>query len=150
MALAKNLTEKQYFILACLSNSIQDFYKEYVSLSKGSLQLFDCLSNEELSHKSWSPSNICCESGEMLTMENIDVKVGYWTPFLWKPIRKDLKKQAMKFEALECQKIDCSCNDCGHLNRSASWCNKLNKETKIHSNLCHPQNQECFKHIRDF
>ena len=71
-------------------------------------------------HKYWKPSNICCVSGELLNHENIDVKVGYWLPYLWKPVRKDLK----------------------------SWCNKYEKSIIITPNTCHPQNQNCFQHIR--
>ena len=143
-------SEKQFFIYACFVDDLQQFYNDWVEQGRkaGRIQFFDIDSDGKLTHKYWQPSNICCESGEVLTKENIDVKVGYWLPYLWKPIRKDLKQQAMKFEAFECQKIDCSCNDCKHLDRAKSWCNKLDKKTSINENLCHPQNQNCFEHRR--
>lgn len=143
-------SEKQFFIYACFIDDLQTFYQDWVEQGRkaGRIQFFYIGSDGELTHKYWMPSKNCCESGEELTDENIDVKVGYWTPFLWKPIRTDLKQQAMKFEALECQKIDCSCNDCKHLDRAKGWCNKLDKKTIINENLCHPQNQNCFEHRR--
>jgi hypothetical protein len=141
-------SEKQFFIYACFVDDLQQFYNDWVEQGRkaGRIQFFNTESDGKLTHKYWQPSNICCESGEVLTKENIDVKVGYWLPYLRKPIRKDLKQQAMKFEALECQKIDSSCSDCKHLDRAKSWCNKLDKKTNINENLCHPQNQHCFEH----
>lgn len=137
---------KTLFIEACFCKDLQSFYSGLLLNKPGWKQYFDVLPCGLLIHKFWQPSRICCESGEELTAENIDVKVGYWTPFVWKPIRKDLKHDAMKIEALECQKIDCSCNDCKHLDRAKSWCNKLEKKTDIIENMCHPQNQQCFEH----
>lgn len=102
--------------------------------------------NNELVHLYWSPSNICCESKELLTRENIGIKTGYWTPFVWKPISKDLIVEAKKNEAFECQIVDCSCNDCKHLNRSESLCNKFNKTIAIIPNKSHPENLNCFEH----
>lgn len=143
-------SEKQFFIYACFVDDLQQFYRDWVEQGKraGRIQFFEVGNDGNLNHKYWKPSNICCESGEVLTKDNIDVKVGYWTPNLWKPIRKDLKQESMKLEAIECQKIDCSCNDCISLNRTDNWCNKLNKAISINVNLCHPQNQTCFQHRR--
>jgi hypothetical protein len=143
-------SEKQFFIYACFVDNLQQFYKDWIEQGRkaGRIQFFDVLGNGMFFHKYWMPSNICCESGDILTTDNIDIKVGYWFPHLWKPIRKDLKQQAMKFEALECQKIDCSCNDCKYLDRVKSWCNKLDKKTNINGNFCHPQNINCFEHRR--
>lgn len=146
----ENCTEKQLFIHACFADNLQDFYKEYIKQGgkKGRAQLFDTDGNGKLIHKYWCPSNICCESKEILTPENIDIKISYWFPFIWKPIRSDLKIKAMKDEAFGCQMIDCSCNDCKHLNREKSLCNKFNKKIIINPNTCHPQNQNCFEHRR--
>ena len=82
-------SEKQFFIYACFVEDLQQFYKDWVEQGRkvGRIQFFDIGSDGKLTHKHWKPSNICCESGEVLTKENIDVKVGYWLPFLWKPIR---------------------------------------------------------------
>lgn len=148
--LPKNLSEKQYFIHACFVDDLQSFYKNWIDQGskKGRAQFFYTLPNGKLIHRYWNPSSTCCETGQELTLENIDVKIGYWTPFVWKAVRKDLRIEAMKEEAFECQKIDCSCSDCKHLERSKKWCNKFDKETSINANLCHPQNQECFKHRR--
>jgi hypothetical protein len=143
-------SERQFFVYACFVPDLQQFYNDWIEQAKGRAQFFDVGSDGKLTHKYWQPSNICCESGEVLTNENIDVKIGYWVPYIWKPIRKDLKQKAMKFEAYECQKIDCSCNDCLHLERSKSWCNKFDKKTTINGNICHPQNQECFEHRRSY
>jgi len=143
-------SEKQFFIYACFVDDLQQFYQDWIEQGKkaGRIQFFDKGIDGKLTHKYWRPSNICCESGELLTKENIDVKVGYWTPNLWKPVRKDLKQEAMKFEALECQKIDCSCNDCKYLERTNSYCNKLDMQVIVNSNSCHAQNQGCFEHRR--
>lgn len=143
-----DLSEKDYFIHACFVNDLQVFYKDWIEQKTGRIQFFDSMNNI-LIHKYWKPSNICCESGEILNKENIDVKISYWTPFIWKPIRKDLKQQAMKYEAFECQKIDASCNDCKYLDRMKSWCNNLEKEIIINENLCHVQNQQCFIHRKE-
>jgi hypothetical protein len=140
------LSEKQYFIQACFSNNLQDFYTNYINEKKGRSQLFDTSNSGELIHKYWKPSNICCVSGAQLTERNIDIKISYWTPFIWKPIHKDLKQSAMKIEALSCQEIDMSCNDCAFLIRSEKHCSLLNKEVTIVPNTSHPQNINCFKH----
>ena len=143
-------SEKQFFIYACFVDDLQQFYQDWVEQGKkaGRIQYFRQDADGNLTHLYWCPSNICCESGELLTKESIDVKIGYWTPNIWKPIRKDLKQEAMRFEAFECQKIDCSCSDCKYLDRAKSWCNKLDKKTSIDANLCHIQNQNCFEHRR--
>lgn len=143
-------SEKQFFIYACFVDDLQAFYRDWVDQGRkaGRIQFFNIEMDGSLTHKYWMPSRICCESGETLTLENIDVKIGYWWPNIWKPIRKDLKQEAMKFEAFECQKIDSSCNNCKHLDRANKWCNKLQKNVAINENLCHPENQDCFEHIR--
>jgi len=143
-------SEKQFFIYACFVDDLQQFYQDWVEQGRkaGRIQFFNKIEDGKLTHKYWLPSKICCETHEELTKENIDIKVGYWLPFLWKPIRKDLRQQAVKYEVLECQKIDCSCNDCKFLERAENWCNKLNKKISINENLCHIQNQDCFEHRR--
>ena len=140
--------EREYFFDACFSEDLQQFYKDYVSEKKDRIQLFDEYAGK-LEHKYWKPSNICTESGDKLDRKTIDVKVSYWTPNLWKPIRKDLKAKAQKEEAYACQTIDCSCNDCAFLDRAKSFCTKKNKRTEIWSNTAQPQNLECFKHRLD-
>lgn len=144
--LYNDLSEKQLFLHACFVDDLQEFYNNWIKQFKSKVQLFDIEKDNKITHKYWVPSNICCESGEVLTKENIDVKIGYWSPNIWKPIRKDLKQETMKFEAFECQKIDCSCNDCKHLDRQKSSCNKLDKTIVINANYCHIQNQNCFEH----
>jgi len=143
-----NWSSKKIFIHACFVDDLQSFYKQWIEQSKGRMQFFDIGYNGELEHQNWLPSKICCETGEELTKENIDVKIGYWTPFTWKPVRKDLKEKAMKYEAFECQKIDCSCNDCKYLDRENAYCKKLYKWVRINANMCHPKNQKCFVHRR--
>ncbi len=144
-------SEKQFFIYACFVKDLQQFYKDWIEQGRkaGRKQFFKQNSKGVLEHKYWKPSNVCCESGEVLTEVNIDVKTGYWTPNIWKPIRVDLKQVSMKNEAFECQKIDCSCSDCFYLDRAKSWCMKLDKPIKINSNLCHIENQNCFKHRKE-
>ena len=75
-------SEKQFFIYACFVDDLQQFYQDWIEQGKkaGRIQFFDKGIDGKLTHKYWRPSNICCESGELLTKENIDVKVGYWTP----------------------------------------------------------------------
>lgn len=136
------MTNRQIFIEACFSNDLNSFYKEMIESKYISIQNF----NSELKHLYWNPSNICCESKEILNRENIDIKVGYWTPFVWKPIHKDLLLSSKRSEAFNCQCIDMSCNDCIYLDRGNSKCSLLNKNIKIVPNTCHPQNINCFKH----
>lgn len=143
-----NWSEKQFFIHACFADDLQQFYVDWIKQSSGRAQFFDTGINGKLTHKYWRPSSICCESGDELFKETIDVKIGYWTPNLWKPVNKALKQEAMRYEALECQNIDCSCNDCKYLCRDKKWCDKLCKKIIIRSNTCHPENQGCFKHRR--
>ena len=148
VAFGHDWSERQYFIHACFEEDLQKFYSEWVGQRSGRMQLFDVSSEGMLVHKYWNPSNICCESGELLTREDMDVKIGYWHPHVWKPIRKDLKAQAMAKEALDCQSIDCSCNDCKFFDRGGSMCKKFGRATVATVNTCHPQNQDCFEHRR--
>ena len=143
-----NWTERQYFIYACFVDDLQQFYNDWIEQgrNKGRPQFFETNAQRFLEHKYWNPRNICCHTGQTLTQETIDIKVGYWTPFLWKPIHKDFKLVATQQESFECQNIDCSCNDCFFLDRVKSWCNKFDRATKVEAALCHPQNRECFKH----
>jgi hypothetical protein len=142
------MKDRDLFIEACFAKDLQQFYQDMINSSKGKAQLFSNV-NGKLIHKQWNPSKICCESSQELTRDTIDIKIGYWTPFVWKPIRKDLKKEAMKREAYLCQKVDMSCNDCTNLKRENSWCNKLDKPVKVYPNTCHPQNIHCFEHRSD-
>src|SRR3990172_3889301 len=138
------MTEKESFIEACFSENIIKFYKENVDPQK-----LDFWDEEKITHKYWLPSKNCCQTGELLTKDNMDIKIGYWTPFIWKPVRKDLKKEVMKKEALLCQEIDCSCNDCLHFQRTngkKGICISKNIPVTAWVSTCHPQNQQCFKH----
>ncbi len=152
-----NWNERQYFIYACFAPDLQEFYRQWVEQGwkQGRIQFFTEYIPGTLVHKYWSPDNICCETGETLTRDNMDIKVGYWTPMVWKPIRKDLLHQAKQFEAYQCQLIDKSCNDCLHLIREGegrgnralfSWCGKLDKKTEVHANTCQPEHTDCFTH----
>jgi hypothetical protein len=146
-----NWSEREFFIYSCFVDDLQQFYKDWIEQGKkiGRIQFFDINKNDILTHKYWRPSNKCRDSGDILTKDNIDIKIGYWTPNLWYPIRKDFKQESMKLESFLCQKIDCSCNDCKFLDRKNSFCQKLNKKVNICSNQCHPQNQICFEHRKD-
>ena len=104
---------KKHFIDACFADDLQKWYSDWIEEKKDRIQFFT--TDDGYRHRSWLPSDTCCYSGEKLTRDNIDVLVGYWTPFMWKPIRKDLRVQAQREEAYECQLIDCSCNDCAFL-----------------------------------
>ncbi len=150
-AFAKNLSEKEYFIYACFCKDLQEFYTEWIDQKRDRLQLFNQSSiPNKLIHNYWNPSNICCESGVILTPETIDVKISYWIPQLWKPIHKDLLKQSRELEVFECQKVDCSCNDCIYFDRNKLFCNKLNVTTNRHSpNTCYIENRNCFKHRKE-
>jgi hypothetical protein len=150
-----NWTDKQYFIYACFIDDLQLFYKQYIEQGKrqGRIQKFNLDVNGNYVHKYWCPSNICCESNDVLTINNIDIKVTYWTPFVWKPIKKELKQLATKKEAYECQLIDCSCNDCKNLLRNIDIANvgkfnicTLNKPVDVTPNVCNPNNTNCFVH----
>mgnify|MGYP001578250881 CR=1 FL=1 len=146
-----NWSEKQYFIYACFVDNLQNFYKEWAEQGRksGRIQFFDTKGDGALEHKYWKPSNICQISGDVLTNETIDIKVGYFTPFIWKPVHKNFLLKAKKEEAFECQKIDCSCSDCKFVDRENSFCNKFNWKTKIFAGSCHPQNIGCFQHRLD-
>ena len=144
----KKISEKQYFIEACFSDNLQSFYKQYVDEKPDRIQYFNVI-GEELTHKYWSPSIYCVETKEELTVDNIDVLISYWTPFVWKSIRKELLVDSRNKEAFECQNIDCSCNDCFFLVRKYSYCNKLLKDINIHSNNCNINNQKCFVHRKN-
>ncbi len=143
-----NWSEKQYFIHACFVDDLQVFFSEWVEQGRksGRIQFFDTKDDGTFEHKYWKPSNKCCVTGEILTKDNIDVRVGYFTPNIWKPVRKDLMQEAKKQEAYECQKIDCSCSDCKFSDRAERFCNKFSRKIKIISGVCHPQNLECFEH----
>jgi hypothetical protein len=130
-----------------LCNDLQLYYIELLKNNSIKQHLQQSLNGYE--HKYWLPSNKCCVTGEILTKDNIDVKISYWTPFVWKPIRKDLRREAMRQEAYECQKIDNNCNDCLYLNRNELQCDKMNKKVKINPNICSPENVNCFKHRKD-
>jgi len=137
------MKERDHFIQACFAENLEDFYKQWIKQKKDREQFF-----EHGQHKYWKPSNICCESGEVLTRDTIGVKVGYWTPFIWKPIRKDLLLESKKYEASECHKIDCSCNDCIALDREDGYCEVKKKNVNISPNTCCPENQGCFIYRR--
>ncbi len=127
-----NKTEKQHFIDACFADNLDDFYEKWVAEKKDRIQFFtvrdidawkkritalsdaakkmiskDVISFKHLppvfNHHYWKPSSRCISSGEELTRENIDIHITYWQPHLWKPIRKDLKREYRKEEAYECQ-----------------------------------------------
>ncbi len=146
-----NWSDREYFLYACFVPDLQVFYNEWIEQGgkkKGRIQYFDILPDGRLEHKYWKPSNKCCQSGELLTNKDIDIKASYWTPNLWKPIRKDLLAEAKKAESFECQNIDCSCNDCKWLNRADSWCTKFDKKTRAEVNIACPENINCFEHRR--
>jgi hypothetical protein len=152
MKIPFNLSEQKYFILACFADDLQEFYREWVNQKKDRIQFFEEFRLPVYEHKYWMPSKICCESGEVLTEDNISIKVGYWTPHLWKPINKDLLQEAKKLEAYECQKIDCSCSDCISFKRETGdkgECLKFNKKITAWPNTACPQNLRCFKHRLD-
>ena len=149
--LSHNLSEKEFFISACFADDLQLFYKQWIEKGKknGRIQFFEARDDGLLIHKYWKPSNICCETGEKLTKDDIDVKVGYWTPYIWKPVKKDVKQYSAMKEIVECQKIDCSCNDCLYLNRSEKKCDLFNNQIQINVNTCEVNNQKCFKHRKE-
>lgn len=153
-------TDKQYFIEACFSDNLQDFYREYLreNIAKVNhfklpcgINVYQAIANKTilLEHWFWSPSNTCIKSGEKLTTENIDVHVGYWYP-LWKPIHKDYAKKYKEDEVYACQSIDMNCNDCINFKRiegNHGECTIKNNEKIItNPNACSPQNTNCFKH----
>lgn len=141
----RELTEKEYFIEACLSDDLQDFYQNWIKEKPNRIQFFYNI-NGYLLHKYWFPNNKCSETNQQLNKENIDIRIGYWSPFGWKPVYKEIKQETMKNEAYNCQLIDKNCNDCMFLNRNNKQCTKLNKTVKLNPNICQPENDECFKH----
>jgi hypothetical protein len=140
------MTEKQWFIEACFTDDLQGLYKRYISEVRGAEQFFNGTLIRELTHKYWLPGNICKYSGEKLTKDNIDIAIGYWTPFSWRPVLKRYKEIYLKNEYFACQCIDCSCNDCISLDRAKKLCTKYNKTVSIKPNTCQPQNINCFIH----
>lgn len=150
----KNLSEREYFIEACFAEDLQSWYKEWVYQKKDRVQFFNFRLGSEgiYEHNSWCPSKVCCDSGKTLIKEDMDVKSGYWTPHLWKPIHKDLLKEAKAFEAMQCQIIDADCNDCKYFKRgkelgtgiTEGLCLKFNYPTKGYVNVCSGKN--CFEH----
>lgn len=164
LTFAKNLSEKEYFILACFAEDLQEFYKEWIQQSPGRKQYFYM---EVLKHKYWIPGNICSVSGVKLTKDNIDVKIGYWKPSLWKPVLDSLKKEAELEEAYECQKIDANCNDCKYFDRTRLTNNLIDCSTSIfprinckvglctkhnynvYASSCSFQGNICFIHRKD-
>ena len=152
----KKQSEKEYFIQACLSENLNEFYKQYINQDyKARHQHFEKIDDNNINsiqHKYWVPSNICCSSGKILTVDTIDVRISYWYPFIWMPIHKNLKDLEKKQEAYECQKIDSSCNDCKFLDRKNDSC--LKKGTKnlnalLYGNTSSPNNRNCFVHRLD-
>jgi hypothetical protein len=157
-SLSNKLNNKEYFLLACFAEDLQEFYKMYIAQKPSRIQNFQIINKDKgkpkLSHLLWSPSNECTytknilQTKEVLTKDTIDVQIGYWTP-VWLSVHKDFKQLSMDINAYECQKIDTSCNDCSFLNRKESWCTKFNRKTIIQANMCQPQNQDCFLHRKD-
>jgi hypothetical protein len=137
----KQLSEKDYFIQACFSDNLSEFYEKWIKEKPDRQQFFN-----NLFHKYWIPSKYCCESGVLLSIDTIAIRISYWTPFIWKPIHKDLLQKSKQFESHECQLIDTNCNDCKYLNREGSACIKFDKLVKLSPNICQPENSNCFIH----
>jgi len=144
-------SDKQFFIYACLTWDLQKFYRDWIEQGgkTGREQFFITNSLGELEHLYWRPSPICSVSGERLTKENIDVLPGYWTPNLWKPVRKDILAEAKRQEVIWCQNLDCSCSDCYFMHRAKIWCTKFNKKAKVEPNTANPENMNCFQHRKE-
>lgn len=141
-------SERDFFIEACFSDDLQVFYKSWIAQKPDRIQFFTKLEGV-LSHKYWNPSNLCCIIGDTLTKDNIDIKISYWTPFIWKPILKSLKIESMKKEAYMCQLIDSNCNDCFYLDRGNKKCLKFDKNIQIYPGISQVENKDCFKHRKD-
>lgn len=149
------MTEQEYFIEACFSDDLQEFYKNWIEEKSDRSQFFYELVGN-LVHKYWKPEPFCVSTKEKLTRDNIGIHVTYWNPNLWRPIRKDLAKEYRKQESYECQKIDSNCNDCGYLERIG-----FGKGNNVQINRClkkdievfpHPNtsaNNDCFIHRKD-
>lgn len=146
-----NWTDKQFFIYACFVDDIQQFYMDWIEqgAKTGRCQFFITNSKGELEHLYWEPNSICSISGDQLTKDNIDVLSGYWTPHLWKAVRKDLLAESKRKEIIWCQNIDCSCNDCIFLDRTKGWCTKFYKKANILPSTCNPNNIDCFQHRKE-
>ncbi len=143
-------TEQQFFKYACFVDDLQLFYRQWIDQKRDRMQFFT-ERNGKLEHNYWIPSKICRESGEELSEENTTILIGYWFPFCWFPIRKDLLEVSKKFEQLECQKIDCSCNDCKFFERIKERngnCIKKGIPIIAQPNTSCPNNLECFEHRR--
>ena len=142
----RNKKERDYFLDACFSDNLQEWYSNYIQEKPSRVQQFIKV-NGRWEHRYWIPSNICRATKKKLDKSDAVVAHGYWTPNCWFPIHKDLKREYELSEAYECQKIDAACNDCGFFDRANSWCNKLNKPTHPAPNFC--QNNSCFVHRKD-
>jgi hypothetical protein len=141
-------SEKDYFKQACFTDDLQKFYRSYINEKRDRIQFFIESIKGDLIHRYWKPSNICCYTGIELKDSDLGIHIGYWTPFQWKPIHKDLVIIASKEESFECQSIDCNCNDCIHLVRKDLMCDRFNKKVNPQPNICDIYNQKCFVHRR--
>lgn len=97
-------------------------------------------------------TNTCGHCNTRIDEKDFDYYVGYWTPFMWKPVHKHCKQEASKDEAYECQKIDMNCNDCVFFTRlkgNNGLCTKKNTPIIAHSNNCQPENTNCFVHRKN-
>ena len=148
------MKEKDYFLDACFSDNLQEWYSNYIKEKPSRLQNFTVIEemkDDEIittyTHKYWMPSSFCRSTKEKLNRDDAVVTHGYWTPFCWFPIHKNLKREHELNEAYECQKIDQSCNDCAFFDRANSHCKKLNKPTQANPNIC--ADNPCFVHRKD-
>lgn len=149
--LPASANEQQYFIIACHWADLQAFYQAWIAQKKDRIQLFYACAGGSLQHRYWCPEALCCHSRQPLTPANTAIKVGYWTPHIWRPVHRDLLAEAKLIEAGACQEIDCSCNDCKHFERQAGLkgtCKKFGRPVTAHPNHCHPENLACFEHRR--
>lgn len=142
--------EKELFKQACFSNNLQDFYRECVNKKTIGIQNL-YVYKEIFNHRYWNVTRTCSFSFVELNEENFDFKISYWYPFIWTPVRKDLKEKSIKQIAYECQKIDKSCNDCANLDRQKDLCKikNIKVNSKLFSNTCMPNNENCFRHRLD-
>lgn len=146
--------ERTDFIEACFAADLQAHYRGLLARDIRYSEAIEDVGGV-LRHRRWSPSGICCASGEVLSRENLGIKVGYWTPMLWKPCRKDLVREYQRREAYDCQLIDTNCNDCKHLVRGGGGsgvfvgrCALKDVAITFMPNACMSENSECFEHIR--
>lgn len=99
-------------------------------------------------------SGVCSYSGSVLNEDTFDFVASYWTPFLWRPVHKNFKREYRNNESVECQTVDANCNDCKHFTRRnelakglyGGTCAKLNKDVKASVNTF--AGNECFEHRR--